>query len=498
MPVLPQALYTSDSIKKIDDVAINEHGMSGYDLMCAAGSAACKFILGKWPAAQSIAIICGGGNNGGDGYVVARLLKKQGLGVKVYAVANKAPATKTAKKARQDFEADAENILNIDAFDGSVDLIVDAMLGTGIRAPLDKTVSSVIQLINQASAPVCAIDIPSGIDANTGAVIDNAVVADATITFIGLKVGLYIGAALDYVGELVLDTLNVPPPIYQVVNPIAQLVTYPEVLQYLPKGRDTQHKGTNGRVMVIGGGQAHYSGAVCLSGEAALRSGAGLVSVCVAPESLALMARGPAELMCFAPESPDNILSELAHTDVLVIGPGLSQTSWAEQCLDIALRVDKPTVMDADALNLLAKKPQKRDNWILTPHPGEAARLLNQSIEAGEVDRLQTVRALQNKYGGTIVLKGASTIILDTEGIISIIEGKVPALATGGTGDVLAGFIGGLMGQGLMASQAAQLAVSVHREAGWLEQTFGQRGMMASDLFLHIRSLLNPSIQSQS
>ncbi len=500
MLALFPALYTADTVKQIDNLAINKHNMSGYDLMCSAGGAVCQFILKKWPNAKNIKIICGGGNNGGDGYVIARLLKLQGLNVKVYAVENKPPSTDTAQKARQDFEAGSDKVLDISNVDlsnhKSVDLIVDAMLGTGIHAPLHQSVLSIIQMINNTNTPVCAIDIPTGIDGNTGVVMGDAVRADATVSFIGLKVGLFIGAALDYVGELVLDTLKVPSIVYQDVKSVARLVTYPEVLQYLPNVKNTQHKGDNGRVMVLGGGEAHYSGAVCLSGEAALRAGAGLVATCVAPQSLALMARGSAELMCYAPEKLDNMLPIIERTNILVIGPGLSQNAWAKQCFNIALQTNKPAIIDADGLNLLAKDPQKRDNWILTPHPGEAARLLNQSIVDCEANRLLTAQALQDKYGGTIILKGASTIVLDINRDMFIIEGKVPALATGGTGDILAGLVGGLWAQGLTASHAAQLAVSVHREAGWSEQTFGQRGMMASDLLLHIRSLLNPSLQN--
>jgi len=488
------ALYTADTVKNIDNLAINQHNIPSYELMCSAGGAASQFILKKWPHVKNVTIICGAGNNGGDGYVIARLLKLHGLDVKVYAVAP--PNTDTAQKARKDFETGANTVLDTNVLELSnlsTDLIVDALLGTGIRAPLHQSVLSIIKMINETKVPVCAIDIPTGIDGNTGAVIDDAVIADATVSFIGLKVGLFIGAALDYVGELILDTLKVPEIVYQAVKPVAHLVTYPKISQHLPKIKNTQHKGNNGRVVVLGGGEAQYSGAVCLSGEAALRSGAGLVSVCVAPKSEVLMARGPAELMCYAVEVPDNISSIMAQADVLVVGPGLSQNAWAQKCFKAALSLNKLTVLDADGLNLLAKNPQERENWILTPHPGEAARLLNQSIEDCEADRLSTAQALQNKYGGTIILKGASTIVLDTNGKVFIVEGKVPALATGGTGDILAGLVGGLWAQGLTASHAAQVAVSVHRESGYLEQTFGPRGMMASDLLLHIRSLLNSS-----
>tara|TARA_R110002110_G_scaffold400317_1_gene616605 strand:+ start:20036 stop:21583 length:1548 start_codon:yes stop_codon:yes gene_type:complete len=506
VPILPQALYTSplytsDSVKQIDNLAIHKYNTPGYDLMCLAGQAVLQFVLKKWPDVKTIAIVCGSGNNGGDGYVIARLLKKQGISVKVYAIANKQPSTKTAQQARNDFEASAGIVSDINTFHTgieTVDLIVDAMLGTGIQAPLHESVLSVITKINQINIPVCAVDIPTGIDGNTGAVLGSAVKADATVSFIGLKIGLLIGAALDYVGELALDTLNVPAKAYQEVKSIAQLISYPDVLQILPQIQYTQHKGQNGRVMIMGGGLAHHCGAVCLSGEAALRAGAGLVSTCVAPESIALMARGTAELMCYAPEDPNSLSSVITQADALVVGPGLGQTAWSRQCLEMALKREIPMVVDADALNLLAKAPEKRKNWILTPHPGEAARLLNQSIAHCESNRVQTVQALQNKYGGTIVLKGASTIILDAEGVMFVVEGKVPALATGGTGDILAGLIGGLLGQGLTTSHAAQLGVSVHREAGWLEQTFGPRGMLASDLLLHIRSLLNPSNQEPS
>lgn len=496
MPNLSNALFSIQSVKALDKLAIAK-GISGYELMCRAGEAAADFIENKWPHVKTAAIFCGSGNNGGDGYVLARLLVQKGHQVLVFAADNQSPKTETAQKAQQDFLGTGFKILEIEAASDlsnrtDIDLVVDALLGIGIKAPLKESYANLIQLINQIDAKVLALDVPSGIDADTGSVVNQAVSADVTLTFIGTKLGLCMGEALEYAGHLEFASLNVPAEIYQEVPILAERVTYPEVLQYLPNISVTQHKGKNGRVMIVGGGAVQYSGAVCLAGEAALRVGAGLVSASVAPPSLPMMARAPAELMCYA-ESNCEALSEIvARQDALVVGPGLSQNTWAQQIFAMVKDLTMPMVVDADGLNWLAKNPQKKANWILTPHPGEAARLLGISIEECESNCLQTARRLQEKYGGTIVLKGASTVIVDDAPKAFLIEGKVPALAVGGTGDVLAGMIGGFLATGLEKTTSAQLAVCLHREAGWIEQSFGKRGMIASELFPHIRTLLDP------
>lgn len=494
---LPRALYSAEAVKQLDLLVI-EQGLPGYDLMRRAAEAAEKLIQVEWPNVRHVAIFCGAGNNGGDGYALAKRLHQKGIKVTVLAIDDAKPTTETAQLAYNDFKATSLSLAPIQSTtsclaEESVDLIVDAMLGIGIRPPLKANVESIIQAINQSQKPVLAIDVPSGINANTGEVIGHAVIADVTLTYIGVKLGLCMGSALDHIGRLAYHDLQVPKDIFQQVKPLASRVVYPDVLKALPKQKMTQHKGLNGHVAVLGAGAIQHSGAVCLAGEAALRVGAGLVSAYVSPNSLSLMARAPAELMCHALDGFAQLEPHLEQLNALVIGPGLSKNDWAKALFAQIKNLSLPIVVDADALNLLADSPSQNQQWILTPHPKEAARLLSTTVAECEKDRRETVLKLQAKFGGIIVLKGASTLVTDATHSIHLIEGRVPALAVGGTGDVLAGMIGGLLAQGVSALNAAIVAVSAHREAGWLEQSFGRRGMLASELFPHIRTVLDSS-----
>lgn len=276
------------------------------------------------------------------------------------------------------------------------------------------------------------------------------------------------------------------------VNALPALLEYNAVMKLLPPRKSTAYKGDHGHVCVIGGGHSGYSGAVCLAGESALRAGAGLVSVVVAPESVPLLARGPVELMCYGLAHTAALAPLIEKSTTLVLGPGLSQNSWGKQFFEAAIACQLPKIVDADGLNWLAQNPQKQENWILTPHPGEAARLLGISPQAVEQDRIKAIKQLKQQYGGVIVLKGSDTLIIDEADNLFMQKGGFAILATGGTGDVLAGLIGGLVAQGASLSHAAQIGVCVHANAGRLEQTMGNRGMLASELLLPIRMLLNP------
>ncbi len=491
MSDLPLALYFAKDVKSIDTLAISHIPISGYQLMTRAAQAAFIVLQEKWPKASTLCVLCGPGNNGGDGFVLARLAKAAGLSVTVYAVGESSEKSSDAKRARQDWLDSDAQIMTYQGQALQADVIVDAILGTGSHFPIPKPYQEAILAINNSHCPVFAIDLPSGLNADSGA-FEVAVCADVTITFIALKVGLLTGNAIDVVGKLIFDNLGVTASLYTEIKPCAWRIEYQEVIHALKPKSLSQHKGDNGHVCAIGAGQSGYSGAVCLAGEAALRAGAGLVSAVVAQESLPLMARAPAELMCYGVAHPKEVAALLAAATVIVLGPGLSQNAWAKKVFQEILKQNKPMVVDADGLNWLAAFPCKKENWILTPHPGEAARLLNISTKEVQENRIQAAIALKQKYGGVIVLKGAGTIVVAENGEIAINAVGVPALATGGTGDVLAGLIGSLVAQKLSLSSAASLGVSVHTSAAILETTMGSRGMIASDLFLHIRNLVNP------
>lgn len=486
------ALYHAQDVKKLDNLAIAHEKLTGYQLMYRAGMSAWQLLCERFPHVKTLTIFCGQGNNGGDGFVLARIAKEHGLQVRVVALGlPKQVLPEAATQARQAWLDKDGTIESYTAQALQCDLIVDAILGIGARAPLPSEFITIIQNINQSGIPVLAIDIPSGLDADTGSNLGAVIKADCTITFIALKTGLFLKDAVDHVGEIVFNALDISEDLYDQVKPSAYRLDYDQAIRALKKRKRSAHKGDFGHVLVIGGGHLGYSGAPALASEAAMRAGAGLVSAIVSHEALPLLARAPKELMCYAPTEPAACAELLSRVTVCVVGPGLSQSDWGKTFFQAALALNKPMVVDADGLNWLAKLPHHSENWILTPHPGEAARLLNESIEQVQADRVKAAKTLQQRFGGVVVLKGAGTIVVDNTEQVFINEGGNPALATAGSGDVLAGLIGGLLAQGLTLSQAALLGVSVHTHAALLEQSLGERGMIASDLLLHIRSLLN-------
>lgn len=479
---LPLALYSVESAKKIDE-CLGE----GYALMCRAGSAAFNQLRLLWPQAHSIAVCCGKGNNGGDGFVLAKLAKEQGLKVTVYHEADS--VSEIAHTAKADWLKAGGSILPFpDQF--SEEVIVDALLGIGAYPPLSAQLQQLIRIINQSGKPILALDLPSGLNADTGSAFEEVVQACATITFIVMKIGLVSGMSAEVVGALYFDSLAVKTADYVEIKPSAKRLCYVDVIQHLPPRKLSAHKRDHGHLCIIGAGQNHYSGAVALSANAALRAGAGLVSLVVAPESLACL-QAPIEAMCYGVAHPRQLSILLDNASAVVVGPGLSQAPWGKKFFHQAALANKPTVIDADGLNWLAKYPFKREDWILTPHPGEAARLLGCSNKVVQQNRLAAALALQRQYGGVVVLKGAGTVIVD-ETQVYIQAEALPGLATAGSGDVLAGLIGSLLAQGLSLNHGAQIGVSVHAQSAKQEQAKGMRGMLASDLFLPIRDFLNP------
>lgn len=483
-------LYDAQAVKQLDVLAL-EDNTTAYQLMCRAGQAAFDLLQTLWPQAKRIIVLCGYGNNAGDGLVLARLAKAQKYDVQVYQIGklDESKLSEEAKKARQDWLA-LGTIEPLNNQTLSADVLVDALLGSGVRLPLSKEFNEAIDLANQSGIPIFALDLPSGIDANTGYA-DKSIQATATITFIGRKIGLSTHLALDAVGTLQYDNLGVSPKIYNRVTPRAYQFEYEDIREFIPKRNKTAYKGSFGHTLIIGGGEMGYSGAPILAGESALRSGSGLVTVAFAPESTSLMARGPQEMMCHRIENTDQLAPLLEKATVIVMGPGLTQNKWAANLYKNVIKIDKPMVIDADGLNLLAKNPQSKSSWILTPHAGEAARLLGVQTQDIQKDRISAAKRLQAQYKGVIVLKGAGTIVA-SETHLFVCPLGVPTLATGGTGDILAGMIGGLLAQHIEPVNAALIAVGVQMQAGLMERELGSRGMIASDLFLHIRSLLNP------
>ncbi len=496
---LPFQLYRCEQTRKLDEIAIEHQGIPAIVLMKRAGKFAYDRLLMRWSGPKKIVVVCGAGNNAGDGYVLAALAAQGALKVIVFSLIDPGKLQGSAKQAME--YAKQENV-PIQAFDSQsfsqhltdASVVVDALLGSGIDRNVEGVFAEAIDTINQSEIPVLSLDIPSGLCGDTGKVWRVAIKAQETCCFIGLKPGLLTSRGPALVGHLSYSDLGVSTESFQTVKAAYRRIGRIELMSHLPDREADAHKGKFGHVLVIGG-DIGMGGAAALAGEAAARSGAGLTGVATQAEHVSgILARCP-ELMVVGVPSGQALEPLLSKPDVIVLGPGLGRASWSEQMLQQATLTDLPLVMDADALNLLAEgrvvRQSHRENWVLTPHPGEAARLLGCSIQDIQDDRFTAVSRIQQKYGGVVVLKGAGTLIASAQGIVLANVGN-PGMATGGMGDVLSGVIGALIAQGLSLDSAAALAVCVHGDAAdCCVDEVGERGILASDLIPYIRYLLN-------
>lgn len=490
---LPHSVWSADWIRQAEPVAAAALGISLYLLMLRAGSAAYALARDSYPASRHWLVLCGHGNNGGDGYVVARLAMADGIKVTLIACEGSRPLPPEAANARQAWLDSGGDILPASSrWPQDIDLIIDGLLGTGLSAGPRAPYDALIEAANHASAPVISLDIPSGLLAESGAVPGAVIRAAQTLTFIALKPGLLTGQARDWVGQLYYSSLGLSG---WLAKQPAQMkrISARDLGQWLKPRRPCSHKGDHGRLLVIGGDYG-FGGAIRMAAEAALRSGAGLVRVLTHVEHVGPLLTACPELMVQR-LSDDALQQALEWADVVVIGPGLGQGDWGKNALKLLQTSDKPALWDADALNLLALHPEKRQNRVLTPHPGEAARLLNCSTVDIESDRLLAVRKLVAQYGGVALLKGAGTLIADQQGDVAIADVGNAGMASGGMGDVLSGIIGGLLAQKLPLYDAACAGCVVHGAAADLvAEKQGTRGLLATDLLPMIPHYVNPEL----
>ncbi len=495
MSLLPVSLYRATQVRELDRRAIEQHGISGFTLMQRAAAAALRELRWRWPDARGITVVCGPGNNGGDGLLLAVQAQAEGLTPQVLLAAagalrgDAARALDACTKAGVRIEAGDTQALD------DAEVIVDALLGIGLTRAVEGRYRELIEKINRrhaAGARVLAVDVPSGLDADRGCTLGIAVEADVTVSFIGLKLGLLTGAGPRHTGRLVFAGLEVPDRVYEELAPAARRIADEERRAALPPRARDAHKGRFGHVLLVGG-DTGMSGAIRLAGEACLRSGAGLVSIATRAAHAALITQARPELMCHGIEQLFELEPLLARATVVAVGPGLGQSEWGRAVWERLRNCTQPLVVDADALNLLAQKPGQRPDWILTPHPGEAARLLGIGRAAVQADRPAAVQALAERYGGVAVLKGAGTLVQAAGGGLQVCDAGNPGMAAGGMGDLLCGVIAGLRAQGLDAAAAARIGVHIHARAGDSAAAHGgERGLMPSDLLPPIRALSNP------
>lgn len=467
--------------------------------MSRAGAAALAVLRTKWPKANQIAVACGSGNNGGDGYVLARYARQSGMNVTVFALSDPAQLQGDAASAWREFVAAGGEISEWStARLAKMEVLVDAIFGIGLTRPVVGALANAIEAMNESGVPILALDIPSGVCANTGNALGTAIRAECTVTFVALKLGLFVGESPNFVGQLEFAALDVEACSSN--ESVAERLDVQWLRSVLLRRPQLAHKGSSGRVLLIGGGLG-MGGAIRLAGEACLRVGAGLVYVATRSENVSAIVSARPELMVHGIDAVADIEPLIEHADVIAIGPGLGQDAWARSLFNSILKTEKPIVMDADALNLLAQSPQYRNNWILTPHTGEAARLLATTTVAIQQDRLASAMGLSDKYGGIAILKGANTICAQKGKLPALCNRGNPAMATAGMGDVLTGVIAGIAAQVNSNREkrlwdAARAGVLVHAIAGDLARTqLGpnvERGLVASDLFVQLPRCASP------
>jgi|TARA_R110001583_G_scaffold7158_1_gene35558 hydroxyethylthiazole kinase-like uncharacterized protein yjeF len=519
---LPLAKHNWHCAYSAKQVLNNESGVAQsqqialYQLMERAGSAAFETLQKHWPKAKSILVLCGKGNNGGDGFVIARLAHLAKMQVTVLVTCDVTSIKGDALLAYQNMVAVGvtdivtDNVIaQVALFSG--DIIVDALFGIGFYGSLATPMQQLVTAINTNAADVLSVDIPSGLCATTGLVENSlAVIAKMTVTFIVYKQGLLTGQSANFIGELILADLLLGDAFKQQVTCHHYFQKeYPlyDGVSFLTKRLNTSHKGTIGQILAVGGGVG-MPGAIRLASEAALRSGAALVAVCCHQDNQALVFNGRPELM-LAPNEAKKLANSLvvSKAKVLLLGPGLGQTQWSQNLFDlivapfvegtkledekVAGKQNSNIVIDADGLTLLAKTNYFCSRWVLTPHPKEAATLLGCDTATIEANRFDAVKAIAKKYGGICILKGAGTLISDGDTVVINSTGNA-GMASGGMGDVLSGIVAALILQTDNYFVATCLAVYIHGAAGdIIADRQGQRGMLASDLFAPLQQLVN-------
>jgi hydroxyethylthiazole kinase-like uncharacterized protein yjeF len=547
-------LHTAAEVRSLEHRLARDHGLDAATLMQRAGEALQRCIGAHWPEARRILILAGRGNNGGDGYVLARLWHAQGGRFQAQVAALADPASDPARAAFacwRGMRGETRPWQPGDALP-QADLIVDALFGIGLSRPLDGAAAALVRAANDHGAPILAVDVPSGLDADSGHVSGAVIRATRTLCLLARKRGLYTGSAPDVRGALQFDDLGVAAfacgdagvscgaNVGSDLDPVADagtiagagsvaaafnandsanvaadvnaaggaivdghtaadtrssracmLLEREDLRRLLPPRRRAAHKGHHGHVLVVGG-DAGMSGAIRLAGEASMRAGAGWTSLATRAEHAGTVALHRPELMVHGVEDANALAPMLARADVVAAGPGMGQGDWARSMFDAVIASGMRAVLDADALNLLAASPRKLpDAAVLTPHPGEAARLLGCEVAAIERDRFAAARALAQRHRAVVVLKGAGTLVDDGERCAVCPFGN-PGMATAGMGDVLTGIIAALLAQGLAPFDAATAGVLAHALAGDAAASDGERGLVAGDVIPRLRQIVNP------
>ena len=499
-------LYTASETRKIDNLAIKEKGVSGYSLMQMAAEFTLDVILREFSPVEELIIFCSKGKNSGDGFLLGSFAKEFGLEVTIV-MSNTSNVLKgVSRKAFEEMKDAKVKIISTKSVEklkvSNKAVIVDALIGTGLKGNLRKNIKESILALNKLGVklPVLSLDIPSGINPDTGDADDIAVYADITATFVAQKRGCFTSVGKKFSGEIVYSDLEIPKNLFSKITSTSYVVDYEDSISKVVYREQDAHKGHFGNVLIVGGDRG-LGGAGLLSSRAAVYSGAGLTSLVTRPEHVSASLVSCPEVMVKGVDSGQDIEEHLVKPDVIAIGPGLGQSAWSEQMIQRvfweAEKRDISVIMDADALNLLTKLKLSSNlpkRLILTPHPGEAARLLNTSVAVIESNRFSAAAKIQKKFNATVVLKGSGTVICHKSGGTQkwgICDSGNPGMATGGMGDVLTGIIAGLLAQGLTLKEAAEAGVDLHAKAAdQASLEFGEAGLTSSDVINELKYLL--------
>lgn len=499
-------LATAGEMREIDRRAIQEYGIPGAVLMENAGGAAARMAEELWREAGAegeIVLLCGPGNNGGDGLVMARRLHNRGLPARALLTG---PGAKLKGDAALNYKlavnygvplVEGPTAAAVRKACAAAGVIVDALLGTGLTGPVRREIAAWIEAANGALAPTLSVDIPSGISSETGAILGAAVWAERTVTFGLAKVGMYCYPGREYCGEITVADISLPAELIGALDLPTELITPEVAAAGLPERYPTMHKGDAGRLLIVAGSPG-MTGAAALAANAAMRAGAGLVYLacprglnailegkCTEPITVPLPETAAGTLGAAAREE---ILARAEECDAVVLGPGLSrEEETARLVRDLVWEIRQPLVVDADALNAVAAQPEllagRGGATVITPHPGEMERLTRRSMAVIQGDRLAAARAVAAEQGCTVALKGAGTVVADSGGRARINATGNSGLSGGGTGDVLAGMLGAFLAGGSDPLAAASAAVYYHGRAAdlWAGE-YAERALIASDL----------------
>lgn len=497
MHILPDKLYTAQSVAQIDKNAIQIHDIPGYTLMRRAGQAVFDFIENKFKTPATLLVVCGAGNNAGDGYVIARIADQKGWKVNVVSLVDAKTLKGDAEQACKHWcECGEVLAADLKLLDES-DIVIDAMLGTGLKRDVSEEWQKWITAITASENYIISVDVPSGLNATTGAIMGTAIHADTTVSFIGLKQGMFTASGKACSGEIIFSDLSVPEQVYDAVPYNATLLNMQSCKTLSLRPHDT-HKGRNGHVLIIGGNHG-MPGAVILSAKASLKTGAGLVTVVTKPEHITPVVSACPEVMVVGSSNGDIPENLINRATCIVIGPGLGSDAWAQRLLYQVISTELPLVLDADALNLMADK--KNDlvktiksrldaTAIITPHPGEAARILLCSVNDIQQDRFKAAITLHEKTGAIVVLKGSGTIVYDGKTMRVCPYGN-PSMSVAGMGDALTGIISACIAQGLDINESAATGVLYHSLAGDLAAGEHTRGVLSSDVIDKLPKIVN-------